>query len=248
MFYVLTFVFIFHHSCRKKCIIFTSILFATIAFSLSCIGTFGCNFVEFVSPTLHTTQMFYEASMSKRLLASTHNQAGIWTYKWWDSSIKQYSCHPYPDTTEIDAKWRASRLLSSLTIILGGTFVLSLPMYSVLNTCYLSPRRKTKQQYPYQFWGTICMIASVCEAFSLIFLRSNGCQKNDIFNLMRNHTCQLSTGAKCTYAAILIWFLSGVFIMIIDSESSSVTREQRGEEDANLEESLLVTSLRQYTE
>lgn len=210
-----------------------SMLLATIAFTLSSIGTFGCNFVEFVSPTLQPA----EASSSLRIVASTHNQSGIWSYNWWDSEAKQYKCHSYPETVEIDKKWKLSRLLSSLSIMFGGLYLLSVPIYYMLNSYHQSTRRK-KKQYPYQFWGTICLISCVCETFTLIFLRSNGCQDNVIFNLMRNHNCTLSTGAKCTYAAIVFWLLAG-FVMMLDSESANATREQRGEEDANLEESLL---------
>lgn len=104
-----------------------------------------------------------------------------------------------------------------------------------MNFCALSPQRR--KQHPYQVYGTICLAACVCQTFSLVFLRSNGCQDNVIFNLMRNHNCQLSTGAKCTYAAMCFWFVAGVVLTLGASEN--IDPGERGEEDANLEESLL---------
>lgn len=214
-------------------IILLSFIFATIAFSLSCVSVFGCSFVEFVSPV----PVSYESTSSTRTLETTYNQSGIWSYKWWDSSSKEYTCHPYPDTIEIDPKWRAARIMSALAIILGPIFLISVPVYLVLNYCYPALRRK-QNQYPYQLMGTVCLLACVCETFSLIFLKSNACQNNSIFNLMNTHSCIMSSGATCTYVAILFWFIAGVFMML-PSKNNTVTADQRGEEDANLEESFL---------
>lgn len=179
----------------------------------------------------------YASTSSTRTLKTTHNQSGIWSYKWWDSSSEGYTCHPYPDTIEIDPKWKTARLMSALTITLGAIFLVSVPVYLVLNCCYPALRRKQKQ-YPYQLMGTVCLLACVCETFTLIFLKSNACQDNTIFNLMNTHSCHMSLGARCTYAAMIFWFIAG-FFMTLPSKSSAVTAGQRGEEDANLEESFL---------
>lgn len=222
---------------RTKYTLPISILSATIALSLSCIGAFGCNFVEFVTPSLQWVQGPYRnTDSSARILSTTHNQSGIWSYEWWDSTNQQYTCHPYPDSIVIDAKWKASRVLSTVTIVLGGLCLLSFLINATMNFFVLRPRRR-KQQYLYQLYATICLIACICETFSLVFLRSNGCQNNVIFNLMRNHTCQLSTGAKCTYVAMFFWFTAGTVIML--DTSDIIEPSDREEEDANLEESLL---------
>lgn len=223
---------------RKRFPLLFSLLFATIAFSLSCIGAFGCNFVKFVTPTQATSQITdIESTDSKtRIQSVSHNTSGIWSYQWWDSSTKRYTCHAYPDSIDIDLKWKVARILSTLTIILGGLYLLSLPIYRVIPCCYHSSQRK-QQQYHYQFWGVICLTACVSETFSLIFLQSNACQDNVIFNLMRNHSCELSTGAKCTYAAMLFWFAAG--FLILSNPDNENLEEQAEEEDANLEEPLL---------
>ena len=202
---------------------------ATIAFSLSCVGSFGCSFVKFVSPTSDENQK-----------SASHKQSGLWSYQWWDSSSQQYTCHSYPQTIEIDAKWKAARILSVMAVILGGLYLLSASLFWTASCCYkklLSGRRH--YQYLFQFWGTLCLLACVCETFSLIFLRSNACEENVIFNLMRNHNCQLSTGAKCTYAAMIFWLFAGYSACLHVNDKNDTAEESIREEDANLEQSLL---------
>eukprot|EP00804_Cyclotella_cryptica_P007338 CCRYP_002554-RA/>CCRYP_002554-RA protein AED:0.41 eAED:0.41 QI:226/0.5/0.33/1/0.5/0.66/3/0/151 len=120
---------------KKSLALLLTSCFATISYSLSCVGAFGCNYVEFITPPANSISMkhsigytgngkprnrgYSSDSSGTRNLAASHNQAGMWFYQWWDSSSKQYTCHPYPENIEIDAKWKAARVLSALTVFSG---------------------------------------------------------------------------------------------------------------------------------
>lgn len=52
-------------------------------------------------------------------------------------------------------------------------------------------------------------------------------------------TCQLSTGAHCTYASIVFWFLAGSLMMTDQSSTTVAEGECQGGEDTNLEQLLL---------
>lgn len=207
-----------HH--RKKilrCSVLPT-LFAANALVLSSIAAFDCKFVKFVVPPA----------------TESHEQAGLWNYSWWDRNVEKYTCHAYPPSTdvggiEIDAYWRAARGFSSLTLIFGGLIVfvnISLWAYSCScrRYCCNTSQSSSSIRLRYcttstiytngQVGGTLYLIPVICSSLSLLFLKCNACQLNTIFNLMQDHTCMLSTGAKCTYVAMALWFVAALLAMV----------------------------------
>jgi hypothetical protein len=128
-----------------------------------------------------------------------------------------------------------------MTIILGGFFLVAFPLFrATIFLCSSSSIVRKQQQYNVEcFGGITCLLSCICQAFSLIFVQSNACQYNVIFNLMRNHICQLSTGAKCVEASMFFWLAAGCLLLMNLNASSGAEELRRGEADANLEESLL---------
>ena len=81
--------------------------------------------------------------------------------------------------------------------------------------------------------GTLYLLAFICSTFSLLFLRSNACQHNTIFNLTNNHQCVLSTGVHLTYTAMILYFIAASILILNDeSDSGSEERDAVGD-DAN---------------
>ena len=210
-------------------------LLASVAFILSSIAAFDCNFVVFVEPP-----------------QTNHDeQAGIWSYQWYDRSVQKYTCKAYPTNYEygmditIDAYWKASRGFSCLTLIFGGLIVftnLSLRIYQWYcdRAGYIEPsspasRRRnsvftTASGYHVkkQVGITLYIMACICSCLSLLFLRSNACQHNTIFNLMQDHQCRLGTGAKLTYASMALYFIAASCVLF-----SEENRTEDDIDDAN---------------
>jgi hypothetical protein len=88
-----------------------------------------------------------------------------------------------------------------------------------------------------QLGGWLYLLACICSSLSLLFLRSNACQSNTIFNLMQDHQCKISTGAKCTYAAMTLYFVAGSILLLNEGDTKDDDRD--GIEDASNTEPLI---------
>lgn len=205
------------------------ILLASAALALSSYAAFDCNFVKFVRPPETGT---------------SNKQAGLWNYRWWDRDVQRYTCHAYPEndndaiTIEVDGLWKAARGFSTLTLIIGGMAVGSV---FATTCCKLSRCGSRQSSSGLRFFGisssignvnnaigSFYLICCLCSCLSLIFLRSNACQHNTIFNMLRDHECGLSSGAKCTYAAMALWFLAGSIALMDDEGTGGGGRVSSG--------------------
>mmetsp|Transcript_12636 Transcript_12636/g.22909 ORF Transcript_12636/g.22909 Transcript_12636/m.22909 type:complete len:275 (-) Transcript_12636:244-1068(-) len=221
---------------NKFCSIILPTLLATIAISLSAYAAFHCTFVQFVIPPA----------------TYSHEQAGLWGYLWWDRSVHKYTCHAYqyhPEAEEkfvVDGMWKAARVFSSLGLIFGGLALMNVLMNMLVTTtckrccCYCCKssssssttnisRLKQLQHYTskitksiHENEGNFYLIASLCSSLSLLFVRSNACRHNTIFDLYGDTACRLSAGAKCTYAAMMFWFGAASLVWCRDERESNV--------------------------
>ena len=100
-----------------------------------------------------------------------------------------------------------------------------------------------------QINGIYFAITCLCSSLTLLFLKSNACQHNRIFNLTNNHQCKLSTGAKCTYVAMFLWFGAAALAfvneergerrMMLGQDASGVEEEEADEDDRSRREPLI---------
>mmetsp|Transcript_98 Transcript_98/g.211 ORF Transcript_98/g.211 Transcript_98/m.211 type:complete len:253 (-) Transcript_98:371-1129(-) len=201
---------------------------AAVALILSACAAIDCAFVQFVIPPA----------------TYGHEHVGLWGYQWWDREKHKYICLAYPEEMVIDGKWKAARGFSCLALTFGAVAVAN----ELLRTCkrcccrkLLSTRVRccanvgasVRHQEP-----NLYLACSLCSSLSLLFLHSNACQHNKIFNLMGDHACRLSTGAKCTYAAMALWF--GASSLVMFREEGDATEEGVEPRNSNEVESATV--------
>lgn len=184
---------------------------------------------------------------------NNNEQAGIWNYQFYDHSKQKYTCHAYPTNYKngmditIDGYWRASRAFSCLTLIFGSLIIVintSLLVYRVcFNISLPSPDNSMYFKHPdgyqirKQLGGWLYLLACICSSLSLLFLKSNACQNNTIFNLMQDHQCTISTGAKCTYAAMALYFVAASILLLNERDTKDDDRNDI--EDASNTEPLI---------
>ena len=147
----------------------------------------------------------------------------------------------------IDGYWKASRAFSSLTLIFGSLIIVintSLLVYRVcFNISLPSPDNSMYFKHPdgyqirKQLGGWLYLLACICSALSLLFLKGNACQNNTIFNLMQDHQCKISTGAKCTYAAMTLYFVAASILLLNERDIEHDDRDDI--EDASNTEPLI---------
>ena len=88
-------------------------------------------------------------------------------------------------------------------------------------------------------------MSSLCTSLTLLFLKSNSCQHNTIFNLMQDHDCILSTGAYCAYLAMGLWFVASSFLLLREEEKrSDVIGNEGGDGDVRNSENEVMDDAR----
>ena len=174
----------------------------TAAYSLSLSAALSCRFVAFTLPN--------QANHS-------NNQAGVWSYEWWDHTRQKYVCRAYPEDYDIDPLWRATRGFTVIVIVLGG-----LTVFMEAFAIVMQFRRKCLGKVFKSAKMIFLLLLSMCSSFSLMFLRSSACQHNTIFDLLNNHQCQLSSGAFQTYAALMLWLFAGLTTIYLDGRESHI--------------------------
>lgn len=207
--------------------ILTSILAAT-AFLLCWSAEFGCSFISFTSKTGFANPVTV--------------QFGIWSYQFWTiatsvgGSVIFETCHRYPSSVNVDGNWKAARAFSTMALLVGGIFLFA----NLISAC-LSPSRKTSRAEAPAF-----LVAFFFQGMSLLLLKSALCQDNSLIRQLQKDagilgnngvefqdTCSLSTGANCTIAAIVFWFLAAI------ASSIGVKTEKKEEADSAMTEPLI---------
>jgi len=207
-------------------------LFGLLAFLLGFGGT-SCHFLKFTTvDPLHRPDTAADVDEPGEPFTL---QFGYWYYQSWQiinatkyapnefnatdnnddenntavESILRESCDYYPSDIHVDNYWKAARIFSVTTFVIGGSILL----LNVMMEC-LSSRGKF-----YRPTGIGYLVSCLTQGLCLLLLNSDLCKNNqqihsleeDIGPALRfGDTCALSTGANCTIAATVFWFLAGV--------------------------------------
>ena len=231
------------NECRNIIFVALPAVFAAAALVLSSISVLDCDFVRFVAPP--------PASGRSHARTGLWNYMW-WDHDGGRYACRAYP--PADEDgmggIEIDGWWRASRVFGASTLDFGGLAVAlnaSLLVYDNFcrrNCCFESgaspsssirssvstnrlpprPLRCCTSAATNQADGILYVIACLCSSLTLLFLKSNACQHNRIFNLTGNHECRLSTGARCTYASMLMWFVASASALYIEERGEGGRR------------------------
>ena len=147
----------------------------------------------------------------------------VWSYQFWSivtspgsgTTAVYETCHRYPQNMYQDSNWKASRAFATLSIIVGG-----IALFTNLISACVSPLRKTSR-----YECGVFIITAFFQGMSLLLLNSYLCNgednlllqqmKDGLGNMGNNdldfqETCSISTGAKCTIAAMVFWLVAGI--------------------------------------
>lgn len=146
------------------------------------------------------------------------------------------TCERYPADVAIDGSWKAARAFSTLTLLIGGVF-----LFRNLITGCVEPLRRASKSEPSAF-----LLACIFQGLSLLLLNSALCKDNTLITRLQSDaesigntnmafpdTCTISTGANCTIAAVVFWFLAAL------TSSLATVAERREEQDMPAVEPLL---------
>ena len=182
-------------------------VFACVAFICGLSGGIWCKFLKFTSETAVGDDVTVEF--------------GIWYYQWWsivDTAVQgpvmYQSCHEYPDYVSIDSKWKSARAFSVMALIIGGIVL----FMNLLAGC-MFPAKKV-----YRLGAVSYLFCCLFQGLSLLLLDSNACNNNAMVdeleksfsNLEFPDTCSMGSGAKCTIAATVFWFVAGASAMKVN--------------------------------
>lgn len=147
----------------------------------------------------------------------------VWSYQFWSivtspgsgTTAVYETCHRYPQNMYQDSNWKASRAFATLSIIVGG-----IALFTNLISACVSPLRKTSR-----YECGVFILTAFFQGMSLLLLNSYLCNgednlllqqmKDGLGNMGNNdldfqETCSISTGAKCTIAAMVFWLVAGI--------------------------------------
>jgi len=176
-------------------------IFAASAFLLSWEAAVSCRFISF-SSTLGFSQ-----PVTMRF--------GIWTWEDWTfitstggTTVVYETCNHYPSDVKMDSKWKECRAFSTIGLIIGVVFLFS----NLFSSCLSRPRQG------YEAFAFLAI--AIFQGLSLLLLKSALCKDNGLVLKLREEvqledfemdgTCSMHTGANCTIAAVVLWFLAGL--------------------------------------
>ena len=172
---------------------FQPTLLATIGW-LATLTEDGCNYaiIEGAMVTEMTTNPdmpFLEVGFNRYREASL-NDDGTWAIDYYQL-CKYYN----EDIVNIDGVWKFSKLVSFLALVLAGAAVLLI----WFSSCFIFSRNTWK-------WiGCELLTATVLKLLSYSWLATSMCRSN---------TCSISYGAKADIVACVLWFISGVLVLL----------------------------------
>ena len=120
----------------------------------------------------------------------------------------QTQCLDYPDSVDIDAKWKTARAFSIIAPVIGG-FV---TFFAWTTPCMSFSQALWKQG------GCLFLFTSFCQGLTLLFLGSNACLNNPLVVASGSpypDTCKLDWGAKLNISSVVFWFIAGALMMFI---------------------------------
>jgi hypothetical protein len=143
---------------------------------------------------------------------------GLFSYQTWtvlsslQGAVIFQGCWRYPDYVEIDSEWKAARAFAIIALIFGFAF-LFLEMFAACQGSTRGGKRVAPSS------GTGFLFCSLSSGLTLLFLGSDICKENTLTESLEAvfpninmdvAKCGISTGANCTIAATILWFLAGI--------------------------------------
>ena len=120
----------------------------------------------------------------------------------------QTQCLEYPNSVDIDAKWKTARAFSIIAPVIGGLVTL----FAWTSPCVSFSQALWKQG------GCLFLFTSLCQGLTLLFLGSNACVDNMLVfasGLLYPDTCKLDWGTKLNISSVILWFIAGALMMFI---------------------------------
>lgn len=131
------------------------------------------------------------------------------------------TCYNYPSGMNMDSQWRSARAFSTMCLIIGGVVT----FFALLAGC-LYPNKGT-----YKAGGMAYMLCCLFSGLSLLLLDSNLCHNNLLIGQLQQQlpdttvtfesSCSMATGAKCTIAATVLWFLAAIAALKVEPPTRS---------------------------
>jgi hypothetical protein len=126
--------------------------------------------------------------------------------------VDRHSCHAYPGNTKIDGAWKAARVFSILSTILGTLILLSL-----LAAPFVF-------RHKLNLWRMLALLTLLLmplfQGLTFLILRSDMCRNNNEFDQLGNSMqgydadCRWDTGSTFNLISVLLWFLVGLLMMV----------------------------------
>jgi len=170
---------------------FEPILFTTIAFIVSSVGSRWCYYLYRTFVATDYNYLFFTPS-------ATGQSFGIWGYE------LNGSCHAFPNNMVVDRKFTASMVFSTWKTIIGAALMMLI--------WWVTARGCSKP-----IWCTIAgllFLNSIFEGLVLLLKTSMLCDP-------KYGSCSLDIGAKCGMAAVVFWFIAGISVFKVQRPAES---------------------------
>jgi hypothetical protein len=171
-------------------------ILATIAW-LSSLFQDGCNFAVVTGPIvaqLHPT-FTSETIPFLQFGLSAFQEPNLDEFGNYTLSLIGGNCTEYPEEQLVDTMWTTSRSFAFLALVLGG----GCSVFVWCSTCFVFSR------VTWRWTGYALLLASMCQGAVYVWFSTQLCSWN---------TCTLSYGAKSDIAAVALWMVSGMLIVL----------------------------------
>ena len=188
------------------CIRIFPALLAAVAFLFSLLANFWCRLVKYdpESPGTFGTAHFGIFSYSQ--LSSVE-------FSWGDGQFTTESeCAAYNENIDLDDAWRAAQAFAIISTIIGA--IVSICLWLV--PCF---SRLTSDGIWTVLTAVCLFLLPFCQGLTFLLFQSQICKDNPVLGLfgalgIYKDSCQLSSGGFLNIAAIIVWFLAGVFMAV----------------------------------
>jgi len=149
---------------------------------------------------------------------------GFWNYQGWSYLVQEgtiyyaRTCYTYSDLVNPDAKWKSAQAFSIIAVVIGG-------LAMCFNCCVICTPTPAKW---YQCFSLLYLFTCLSQALTFLFLSSNACQNNPVYNLESDLVeitggsakCSLSWGANTGIAATVLWFVTACMMCCVGFKES----------------------------
>lgn len=219
-------------------IIFPSLAFflGAIGLILSYVANFYCGYV--------TTDVTITDPVNNTTSNPFPWRSGLWNFEDHDiyyvfSSnqfyfVRYYYCVPWSAHTRVeqDANWTAAQVFSVISVVLGS-------MTAIWTCCFLCADAAQMSRVWIFNIGVIYLAIVVCQGLTFLYFPSKACQNGTAIATHGNQEYQLdwngcnrSSGANCSIASMVFYFVSSLLVFSAVSMSSMMDDNTRNANSA----------------